>query len=536
MPGRSRWHDHPMAGPELEITVDLSDALSWVLGDAPTAPEPVVVVSAYLDSLAKGYGLSESGQIDDDPLGRADPPAPAVALIHHFLAEDEPEIKADALRDRLYEVFVGLAQDPGARRTLNKNQPLTEVGLLTLGQIYWNLEARGLRAKLPIRPGRITTMSKTGSQQIEADIKVPNANKDFATMTWTARVNEQGSYKSSGQGFRKQGARLAVLAAQLIIKTNPQPPPDLEGAVLNHHQADRGTPRISSITWSEDESVAAAPIVAPEEHAETVEDSQSVLPDRSRVAQQLRSDTQRVLVGAPAEVGADYQRRGSDAEIERLWADMGDRRIWLRGGPGLGKSYSARRVMQQAVANQGTGREDLLVWVDSADVLSVTEAFSSAVDQLRQHGFAAPAGAQDPAGRKARALLGFLATTTWRWLIVLDNADVGSLIEAGLIPPGGNPNGRVLLTTLSQDHRVSSHGRVVPAELFTVEEAEGICEGRSTSGAAARACCRWLPRQRPAHWPRQSATIRWPCRSRPRPSLSTPWPSRTGSASSPQQR
>lgn len=60
-----------MAWPELQITADLSAALSWVLGDAPSTPAPVVVVAACLDLLAKGYGLSESGHIDWDPLVHA---------------------------------------------------------------------------------------------------------------------------------------------------------------------------------------------------------------------------------------------------------------------------------------------------------------------------------------------------------------------------------------------------------------------------------------------------------------------------------
>ena len=194
--------------------------------------------------------------------------------------------------------------------------------------------------------------------------------------------------------------------------------------------------------------------------------------DQARELRKLRSDIRRVLVGGFADVGADYQRRGFDGAMVRLWADAGDRRLWLRGGQGLGKSYSARRVMQEAVGNQGTNREDLLIWVDSADISSVTERFAVAVDELRQQGFPVPGGAKDPAERKARALIGALKTSTWRWLIVLDNADAGSLIEARLIPPGGNPNGRVLITTLNQDHRISSNGRVVSAGLFTPEEAD----------------------------------------------------------------
>jgi len=172
-------------------------------------------------------------------------------------------------------------------------------------------------------------------------------------------------------------------------------------------------------------------------------------------------------------VAASYQRRGFDTMIEQMWSDGGDRRIWLRGGPGLGKSYSARRVMQDAVAHHGgENREDLLLWVDSADPSSFTSALSEAVDRMPQLRLAVAAKATDRVERQARALLEVLATSAWRWLIVLDNADAVSLIEAGLIPPGGNPNGRVLITTLSRDQRIRSYGRVVLAELFTPAEAE----------------------------------------------------------------
>lgn len=193
---------------------------------------------------------------------------------------------------------------------------------------------------------------------------------------------------------------------------------------------------------------------------------------QARDVRKLRLDAQRVLVGKPAEIGGGYQRRGFDAEIERLWAAGGDRRLWLTGGPGFGKSYSARRVMQDSLANHESDRDDLLVWVDSADMSSVTAALAAAVDHLRQHQVAVPGTAKDPADRKARALLEILATSTWRWLIVLDNADAAQLIEAGLIPTGSNPNGRVLLTTLSPEHRVRGNGQVVSANLFTPEEAD----------------------------------------------------------------
>jgi tetratricopeptide (TPR) repeat protein len=481
-----------MGPSDLEISADLSDALRRVLREAPTEPDPTVVVAACLETLAKGYGLSESQHVAQDPLERAGLPTPAQVLLHHVFAAGEAELEADTLRDRLHDVFAELAQLPDARRQLNSNQPLTETELLTLGQIYWNLEGTPARDRLPIRPGKIVKRTRSGSGQVRADIPVPGANKDFATMTWTARVNEKCSGKSSSQGFRKQGSRLAVLAARLIVGRSDRPLPDLDGAVLRQAPSGRAGSKTLLISWPEEEPVVAAPVVVPRDFAVSGKDGPPMATQTPGEARRARSDTVRVLVGAPAEVGADYQRRACDAEIDELWARGGDRRVWLRGGPGLGKSYTARRVMQESVANTGADRDELLVWVASADADAVIEALSTAADRLRQHGFAVPGDARDSSERKARALLGLLAVSTWRWLIVLDNVDAGSVIEAGLVPPGGNPNGRVLLTTLGQDPRIASNGYVVAAHLFTPEESEAYLRsevhfaGRA-SGAFSRA-------------------------------------------------
>ena len=131
-PGLLSW-PKPSARAGLEITADVWDALGWVLGDSPTSPEPVVLLATYLDALAKGYGLSESQMIAEDPLERAAPPAPALPLLRHYLAEGGADLDADRLRDRLHAVFAVLADRPVARKTLNRTRPLTEVELLTAG-------------------------------------------------------------------------------------------------------------------------------------------------------------------------------------------------------------------------------------------------------------------------------------------------------------------------------------------------------------------------------------------------------------------
>lgn len=491
-------------GPELEIDKDLYSALVDVLGRMPDMPEPIVVLSAYMHLLAKGYGLSESLNLPESQLERADPPEPAMALINHYLAE----VGADGLRNRLYEVFVDLSQDGQARRVLNRNEPLSEVGLLTVAQIIWNLEGTAGRSGLPIRSGQEIEVA---GKRVIADIKVPSKNKDFATMTWTERTNQGGeglgagpAYRSSGQGFRTKGARLTVLAAQRIMAADTQPAPSLDGAVFATTSTDSGRPR--AVVWRQSSAAPVRPGTQPVETAGTRRAYTVATDAATRAASAVEEpapwkvrawDDQRhtrhfkgedatvvpgalrqVLVGRPGEVGSSYQRRGFDAVIERIWADGGDRRIWLRGGPGLGKSFSARQVMQEAVAHQGPDRDKLLVWVDSADPASVTAALSTAVDRMPHLGIAVARDRPDHQERQARALLEALANSQWRWFIVLDNADAGALITTGLVPPGANPNGRVLITTLSQDNRMSSNGRVVPAELFTPEEAEAYLRGQ----------------------------------------------------------
>ena len=298
---------------ELEITQDLVEALDKHFVSMLTTPEPVAILAAYLDSLAKSYGLSESGKNDEDPLQRVDLPPRAGALVNHYLADGAALIEVDALRDRLYDVFVELSRNPSARKELNKNTPLTDQGLLQLAQIYWNLEGNDHRRLLPIRPGTITTLDKP----MHADIPAPQANKDFATMPWTARVNLKGSYKSSGQGFRKQGVRLAVLTAKHIIDGNSLAPPSLGNADLRRTENAAGSLHVS-IVWPDSGRPGAA------EHGTVVVEgsaaptSMPTITSRARAnhaidsfEQDLRQSIERFLLGRllPEEVfGPEYDK------------------------------------------------------------------------------------------------------------------------------------------------------------------------------------------------------------------------------------
>lgn len=430
-----------------EVTKELSDALALVRGTVPKEPDAVVVLAWFVDSLAKEYGLSESLELAEGRLERMQVPNVAADVIAHYLGRRGHYPDEGVLRDRLYEVFVELSGNSDARAVLNRNQPLSEVGLLHVAQIYWNLEGNDARPRLPIRAGQAIMVA---GKPLLAEIPVPGISKDFAIMKWAARANQRGHYKSSGQGFRNQGARLAVLAAQHLVVSSPEHPPALDGVALKHDDSEGQGERLQAIIWG-NSSEAAEP-----------------------AARNQHSSVQRatILVGRPLDVGVGYQRRGFDDLVDGLWAADGDRRVWLEGGPGLGKSFSAGRVAHEALTRSDPDREALVIWVNSAEPNAVMDALGEAADRLHEQGRLG-LEAQEATPTKVSLLMGALATSTWKWLTVFDNADPAALIQAGLVPPGHNRNGRVLVTTVAHDPRMRMHGNVVSAEVFSPAEAEG---------------------------------------------------------------
>lgn len=188
----------------------------------------------------------------------------------------------------------------------------------------------------------------------------------------------------------------------------------------------------------------------------------------------------RVRIGRAPEVGPGYQRRGFDDEMEQIWTDGGDRRVWLRGQPGLGKSYTARRVAQEA-------DESLVIWVESAGPDAVRAAFSQATERMPQLGLSADASDPERVHTQAENLLREFESSGWTWLVILDNADIKALLDAHLIPTGRNPNGRVLITAVGEDARMTQHGRIVRASPFTDLEAEEYLRSRVDTRDGQRA-------------------------------------------------
>ena len=236
-------------GARVKITVDIAEAVDTVGISSPAMPEPIalLLLSRHIDSLAKGYGLSEHPDVTADPLVAAlrGLPNPAVDLIGHFLPE-AGAANADDIRRRLYSVFVDLSRETRVLGLVDD--------VLKLGQIYWNLTGTEDRPRLPIRAGQ---QLRIGGTTTQADIKVPGANKDFANMKWVDRCKQQGAYTSSSGGLRKQGARLAVLAAKQIIDATPEAPASLEDVAIRRAENENGGSAVS-IVWPDTTSPSTA--------------------------------------------------------------------------------------------------------------------------------------------------------------------------------------------------------------------------------------------------------------------------------------
>lgn len=504
--------NHLMA--EIVINGEIFDAYTEMTKAIPERVEPALLLSWYLHELAQGFGVFESLDNEDDPVERVHCPEWAQPLLEHCLATDGNPIQSDRLRNVLYQAILAVAGNRSLRQFINRRTAPTETGVLMMAQVYWNLEADETRTRLPIPTGE--SFIAGDGQTRAAGLKVPNKDADYALMPWTKRIGTPATWpggKTSGGGFRTQGARLLVLIAQHIITQGRLPLPELNGPELV--VITEGSKVSAAITWTDrPHKIDQVPVSA----------GGSELSEQSSTGAHGAALSVPVRVGTFAELGENYQQRGFDTQIEALWADGGDRRIWLRGAPGQGKTFSARRIMQDAITQHGDDPVQLLIWVDTADAKAVVGALAEAAENLpstmlnlpmtppiwrhenpdRQTAAPGehlsdlellPSGSRtgedvrQSVSAKARALLEELRISSWRWVVVLDNADAEQLIEQQLIPTGMNPNGRVLITTTSPAHRMRGEGRVVEAELFTQDEALAYLEKQlpRTSGTSRSA-------------------------------------------------
>ena len=335
-----------------------------------------------------------------------------------------------------------------------------------MAQVYWNLEADTTRPRLPILP---TTA---------AAIPVPaKPQADYAKMVWAERVRTGALWngaKTSGSGFRTQGARLVVLLAQELVRRASADLPFLEPfdtAQLTLETRDEGARASAAITFPDSSQICSAALPMRKQASSRNTSVAAAAPAQA-------ASTHPVLVGRLSDVGNSYQPRVFDELIEAAWSANGDNRVWLRGAPGIGKTYSARRYMQQALSDRKTTRPRLLLWVDSADPQSTGDALAEAAGRLEGLIGTPPKSTLNPREWQITAMLAALAQSDWGWLAVLDNAAAADLIASGLIPSGSNPNGRVLLTTNSPASALAGAGNIVDAQIFSPAEADQYLANR----------------------------------------------------------
>ncbi|MEU7075887.1 tetratricopeptide repeat-containing protein [Streptomyces narbonensis] len=141
----------------------------------------------------------------------------------------------------------------------------------------------------------------------------------------------------------------------------------------------------------------------------------------------------------------------------------------LSGGGGVGKSQLAASYASQAVA-EGV---DLVVWAPAAELQQVVTRFAEAGVRVEAPGVT---GADPEAD--ARAFLAWLATTSRRWLVVLDDiADPGAV--EGWWPVSRTGSGWVLATTRLHDARLTGGGRRrVSVDVYEPDEAAAYLRAR----------------------------------------------------------
>jgi len=422
-----------MAERMVDIPTDLVKALQDIVDCQWQTPTPVELVALYLEKLAREYGLSES--VENDPLERAQAFPELVDLIAHYLPETL-ENNADNLTNRLHAVFVSLSQDPESRKSVNKKDSISSERFLQAAQVYWNIESNSER-RLPLGSGDITLPS---GKSAKASIKVPGADLDFATMNWTERTGYKGEFKSTGQAFRNQGARLAVLAARAIVESADQ---QFSTAGFTYRQREQGSNKIE--------------LVLSRQHAS----SQNANED---------APARPVVLGSPASIGTSYLRRDIDAQVDEILAGESQRVVLLRGAPGFGKSHIARRVWSEAQQQSELPQAPLLIWVDSANASSLRHVLSAAADLMPQLNISVQAQANDRIEQQSTQMIRELEVSDWPWLIVLDNADAESIAETGILGAGKNPRGQIIVSTNSANSKISRFGRVIEVGAFSEEE------------------------------------------------------------------
>jgi hypothetical protein len=145
--------------------------------------------------------------------------------------------------------------------------------------------------------------------------------------------------------------------------------------------------------------------------------------------------------------------------------------VVLSGMGGVGKTQLAAGIAESAWT---TGEVEVLVWVAASCRHSIVADFARAAGAIT--------GVEDDdADRGARRLLDWLAGTSRRWLVVLDDLQVPG--DAVNLWPPQTPSGRVVVTTRRRDAGLRG---LVEVDVFTMAESMAFLTarfGHLTTGA-----------------------------------------------------
>ncbi|MGA5728640.1 tetratricopeptide repeat protein [Streptomyces seoulensis] len=138
----------------------------------------------------------------------------------------------------------------------------------------------------------------------------------------------------------------------------------------------------------------------------------------------------------------------------------------LSGGGGVGKTQLAAACASDAVAEG----YDLVVWTAATEAQQVITQYAQAAVRVGVAG-------GDPEA-DARLFLEWLATTSRRWLVVLDDVTDPAVLTSWW-PASRTGSGWVLATTRLKDARMTGGGRTrIDIDVYTPEEAHAFVEAR----------------------------------------------------------
>ncbi|MFJ6906695.1 tetratricopeptide repeat protein [Streptomyces griseoluteus] len=203
----------------------------------------------------------------------------------------------------------------------------------------------------------------------------------------------------------------------------------------------------------------------------------SALGENSRVANIHFHEAPATAVAWPVEIGpvpalaSAYQpRRELRERVEGARADGGTVVLTqvLSGGGGVGKTQLAAACACDAVAEG----YDLVVWAAATEAQQVITQYAQAAARVGVAG-------GDPEA-DARLFLQWLATTSRRWLVVLDDVTDPAVLTSWW-PASRTGSGWVLATTRLKDARMTGGGRTrIDIDVYTPDEARTFVEARLT--------------------------------------------------------